>query len=121
MILELLGIEDAMAEATTAASSAAAQTPQEGFLSMMPMLVIFMVVFYFLLVRPQAKRAKEGRKLMESLAVGDEIVTSGGIMAKLVKIKDSQVVISTHNGTEILMQKNAIVAILPKGTLASME
>jgi preprotein translocase subunit YajC len=118
MWLELVGIGNALAEATTA-SSAAAQSPQEGFLSMLPMLVIFMVVFYFLLVRPQAKRAKEQRQLMSSLAVGDEVVTSGGVMGKVTKLDDNQLIITSGN-TELVMQKNAIVAILPKGTLAAV-
>jgi preprotein translocase subunit YajC len=118
MWLEILGISNAMAEATTAAATTA-QSPKEGFLSMLPMLVIFMVVFYFLLVRPQAKRAKEQRQLMGSLAVGDEVVTSGGIMGTVTKLDETKVTVTSAN-TELMMQKNAIIAILPKGTLASV-
>lgn len=126
MFLELLGISDALAAATTTAATTATatgaeQSTQGSFLSMLPMLIIFIVVFYFLLVRPQTKRAKEQRNLMGSLAVGDEVVTSGGIIAKLHKLKDNQVVVTTANGTELLMQKNAIVAILPKGSMDSMK
>ncbi len=119
MLLELIGISDAIAAATTAASTAA-ETPQQGFLSMLPMLLIFIVVFYFLLIRPQTKRAKEQRALMGALAVGDEVVTSSGIIGKVIQLKESQVVINTH-GTELVMQKNAIVSILPKGSLESMK
>lgn len=126
MFLELLGISDALAAATTTAvttatATGAEQSTQGSFLSMLPMLIIFIVVFYFLLVRPQTKRAKEQRNLMDSLAVGDEVVTSGGIIGKLHKLKDNQAVITTANGTELLMQKNAIVSILPKGSMDSMK
>ena len=124
MFLEFLGISDAMAAATTAATTASAAgepSPQGGFLSMLPMLVIFIVVFYFLLVRPQTKRAKEQRSLMDSLAVGDEVVTTGGIIGKLSQLKDNQAMIATANGTELLMQKSAIVGILPKGSMGSMK
>ena len=124
MLLELLGISDALAEATkTAATTAAAGDPsaQGGFLSMLPMLIIFFVVFYFLLVRPQTKRAKEQRNLMGALAVGDEVMTSGGIIGKVSKIKDNQVHLTSGTHTELLMQKSAIVSILPKGSLDSMK
>jgi len=121
MFLELLGISDALAEATTVATTTASAPQGGGFLSMLPMLVIFIAVFYFLLVRPQTKRAKEQRSLMDALAVGDEVVTSGGIIGKMVKLKDNQALITTANGTELLMQKNAIVSILPKGSMDNMK
>ncbi len=123
MLLELLGISDALAEvATTVASSAPAEhTTQGGFLSMLPMLVMFFIVFYFLLIRPQTKRAKEQRNLMASLAVGDEVMTSGGVIGKVTKIKDTQVSLTTAGSTELLMQKNAVTSILPKGSIDSMS
>ncbi|HYF98251.1 MAG TPA: preprotein translocase subunit YajC [Coxiellaceae bacterium] len=123
MFLELLGISDALAEAakTAATTSGTEATTQGGFLSMLPMLIIFFVVFYFLLVRPQTKRAKEQRNLMANLAVGDEVMTSGGIIAKVTKLSDTQVTVVTASNTELLMQKNAVVNILPKGSISSMK
>jgi preprotein translocase subunit YajC len=122
MLLELLGISDALAEvAKTATTAAGDSSAQGGFLSMLPMLIIFFVVFYFLLVRPQTKRAKEQRNLMDALAVGDEVMTSGGIIGKVTKIKDNQVHITSGTQAELLMQKGAIVSILPKGSLDSMK
>lgn len=117
-ILNLLGISQAFA----AAAPAASQHPStaSGLLSMLPMLIIFILVFYFLLVRPQQKRAKEQRSLMESLSVGDEVVTTGGILGRINKLRDNFVVITIAKGVEITMQKGAISSVLPKGTLESV-
>ena len=84
------------------------------------MLILFIAVFYFL-VRPQTKRSKEHKKLMSNLAIGDEIMTAGGIMGRLVKVKDTYIVISVAKNVEIVFQKNAITSILPKGTIESLE
>ncbi len=116
-LLSMLGISSAHA-ATTAATPAA--TPEGGFLSVLPMLIIFIAVFYFLLVRPQSKRAKEQRQLLESLAVGDEVLTTGGIIGRLTKLRDNYAVIMIGKDIEMTFQKNAIATVLPKGTLESM-
>ncbi|HLB56547.1 MAG TPA: preprotein translocase subunit YajC [Coxiellaceae bacterium] len=117
--LSMLGISSAHAATTTAATPAAA--PEGGFLSVLPMLVIFIAVFYFLLVRPQSKRAKEQRKLLENLSVGDEVLTTGGIIGRLTKLRDSYVVITTGKDVEMTFQKGSIASILPKGTLDSIN
>src|SRR3990167_4172634 len=89
-LLSLLGISDAYA-ATTAQVVPA--VPEGSILSALPMLLLFNVAFYFLIVRPQSKRAKEQRQLMESLAVGDEVLTTGGIIGRLTKLRDNYAVI----------------------------
>lgn len=116
-LLNIAGITDALA---TTAASTSAQPQQASLLSMLPMLVIFIVVFYFLLIRPQSKRAKEHRKLLEGLAKGDEVVTTGGLAGKIVKITDDFIVISIADNVEVTFQKAAIATVLPKGTLKAV-
>ena len=84
------------------------------------LLVGMMVVFYFFLIRPQQKRAKEHRQLVESLNKGDEVVTSGGILGRVTKVTDDYVVIEINTNLEIKMQKASVQATLPKGTLKSI-
>src|SRR3989338_807680 len=117
-LLSILGISTA--HAATTATPATAPTAEGSFLSMLPMLIIFIAVFYFLLVRPQAKRAKEHRRLMEGLSIGDEVVTTGGMIGRLTKLRDNYVVISVAKDVEMTLQKGAIANILPKGTLESI-
>ncbi len=116
-LLNLLGISDAFAEAAT---GTAAATPQNSLLSMLPMLIIFVLVFYFLLVRPQTKRAKEHRQLMDNLSKEDEVVTTGGLTGKVVEINDAFVVLEVSKSVQVTFQKNAIAMVLPKGTLKSL-
>ncbi len=121
-LLSLLGISDAHAAVATAATTAGAHPAQQGsFLSMLPMLVIFIGVFYFLLVRPQSKRAKEHRQLMDNLSMGDEVITTGGIAGKVTKLRDSYAVLSIAKDVEITIQKGAIATVLPKGTLENIN
>ncbi len=75
---------------------------------------------YFLIIRPQSKRAKEHRELMASLKTGDEVVTSGGLLGKINKISDNFVVLEIAKDVEITMQKASIAASLPKGTIKSV-
>ncbi len=83
------------------------------------MLILFILVFYFLLVRPQTKRAKEQKKLLGSIAVGDEVMTAGGIIGKVVRLKDNYVVLAIAKGVEITAQKGSVASVLPKGTMDS--
>jgi preprotein translocase subunit YajC len=85
------------------------------FLSLLPMIGIF-VVFYFLLIRPQQKRAKEQKAMMQALQKGDEVVTAGGIVGKVTKLDDNYVTLQV-GGTEISFQRNSVTALLPKGSL----
>ncbi|TBU99924.1 preprotein translocase subunit YajC [Stutzerimonas kirkiae] len=83
-------------------------------------LVGFLAIFYLMIWRPQAKRAKEHKNLIGNLQKGDEIVTSGGIVGKVVKVADDFVVIEVSDSVELKFQKVAIVATLPKGTLKAI-
>ncbi len=83
-------------------------------------LVLMFVVMYFLMIRPQQKRAKEQRSMMDALAKGDEVVTAGGILGKVSKVNDTYVTIEIATNTEIVVQKNSITTLLPKGTLKSL-
>lgn len=85
-------------------------------LSLLPMIGIF-VVFYFLLIRPQQKRAKEQKAMMEALQKGDEVVTAGGVVGKVIKLDDNYVTLNVGGSTEISFQRNAVTALLPKGSL----
>ena len=72
---------------------------------------------YFFILRPQTKRAKEQRELINNLAKGDEVVTSGGLSGKITKISDDFISLAISDNVEVQMQKNAVTAVLPKGTL----
>jgi preprotein translocase subunit YajC len=76
-------------------------------------------VLYFIMIRPQMKRQKETKAMLEALAVGDEVVTIGGIMGKVTALKDAVVTVEISAGTEVQLQKAAITTVLPKGTLKS--
>ncbi|AYC31940.1 preprotein translocase subunit YajC [Pseudomonas cavernae] len=83
-------------------------------------LVGFLVIFYLMIWRPQAKRAKEHKNLLGGLQKGDEVVTSGGIAGKINKVTDDFVVIEVSDTVELKIQKGAIAATLPKGTLKAI-
>ncbi len=91
-------------------------------MEMMIMLAVFGLVFYFMIYRPQAKRVKEHKSLMSALSKGDEVLTQGGIVGKIVKVSDEKdfIVVSIAEGTEVTVQKGAINAVLPKGTMKSL-
>ena len=80
------------------------------------MLVVFVVVFYFLLIRPQQKRAKEHQAMLSKLATGDEVVSAGGILGRVVDIGDSFVTIEIADGVRIKVQKGQVTSLVPKGT-----
>jgi preprotein translocase subunit YajC len=92
--------------------------PQGGLLSFLPLIVIF-VVFYFLLIRPQMKRAKEHKALVAQLSTGDEVVTSGGILGKITHVGESFVTIELAENVKVKLQKHAIASVMPKGTIKS--
>ena len=90
--------------------------PQSSLLSFLPLIVIF-IVFYFLLIRPQTKRAKEHRQLVEKLAAGDEVVTNGGLLGKITHVGDSFVTLELADNLKIKLQKHAVASVVPKGTM----
>jgi preprotein translocase subunit YajC len=113
-------IPSAYAATTTATTTVANHQAAAGNLYSILLLVGFVLIFYFLLWRPQSKRAKEHRDLVSSLNTDDEVLTSGGIVGKITKISDDFVVLAIANGVEITIQKSAIGATLPKGTMNSL-
>ena len=84
------------------------------------MIVVMVAVFYFLLIRPQQKRAKEHQKLVSELAKGDEVITAGGILGKVTKVDENYAVVEIADNMEIKLQKHSIQSTLPKGTLKSI-
>ena len=83
-------------------------------------LVGFLVIFYLMIWRPQAKRAKEHKNLIGGLTLGDEVVTGGGILGKVRKVTDEFIVLEVGDGQELKFQKGSVVAALPKGTLKAI-
>ena len=101
------------------AAAPVAPPPGSELMSLL-MLVGFMVIFYFMIWRPQAKRAKEHKNLLAGLQKGDEVITSGGIAGRVVKVADDFVVLEVSDTVELKIQKMAIAASLPKGTLKAI-
>ena len=101
------------------AQSAAAADPTGGFMQLLPIVLMF-VVLYFLMIRPQMKRAKEHKALLESLNKGDEVVTGGGIAGRITKVGDNFITVEIANAVEIQVQKQAVSLVLPKGTLKTL-
>ena len=93
----------------------------EAIKNMLPMFVIFIAVFYFLAIRPQAKKRKEHGNLMSSLSQGDEVITAGGIVAKIKSLDEQYVLLVMSCGSEMMMQRSSISSLLPKGTLESFK
>lgn len=91
-----------------------------GSLSTFLPLILMFVVMYFLMIRPQQKRAKEQKAMMDALAKGDEVITAGGILGKVSKVSDTYVTIEVAPNTEITVQKHSITTLLPKGTIKSL-
>lgn len=88
-------------------------------MAFLPMIAIF-VVFYFLLIRPQQKKAKEAKAMLDALQKGDEVVTAGGILGRITKLGDQYVTVEIGTGTEITVQRGAVSQLLPKGTIKAL-
>jgi preprotein translocase subunit YajC len=82
-------------------------------------MVVFIVIFYFLLIRPQQKKAKEHQALVSKLAVGDEVVTNGGLLGRVTDVGDSFVTLEVADSVRVKVQKFQVSALMPKGTLKS--
>lgn len=98
------------------AQAAAGGDTSSSLISMLPLVLMF-VVLYFVMIRPQMKRQKEHKAMIEALAKGDEIVTAGGLLGKVAKIGETYIGVELANGVEVQMQRTAVVQVLPKGTL----
>jgi preprotein translocase subunit YajC len=101
-------------------SSAYAQdaAPQGGLMGFLPLILIF-VVFYFMLIRPQMKRAKDHKNMVSALSKGDEVVTNGGILGKITDLGDSFVTLQLADNVSVKVQRHAIANVMPKGTVSA--
>lgn len=104
------------------AHAQAAGNPQGGGFEMIIMLVVFGLIFYFLLYRPQAKRVKEHKNLVASLSKGDEVLTQGGLVGKITKVSEEKdfIEVALNESNNIVVQKAAVTAVLPKGTMKAI-
>ena len=102
-----------------AQTAAAAAGPMDSVMQFLPIILMF-AVLYFLMVRPQMKKAKEHKALLEALAKGDEVVTQGGLAGRITKVGDDFISIAIADNVEVQMQKGAITLVLPKGTLKNL-
>lgn len=102
------------------AHAAQGATQQADGLIQIGMIVFILVVFYFILIRPQQKRQKEHRNLINALDVGDEVSTNAGILGKVKKVDENYVVLKVADNVELKFQKTAIYAVLPKGTIKAI-
>lgn len=89
---------------------------QSSLMSMLPLVLMF-VVLYFVMIRPQMRRQKEHRTMIEALAKGDEVATAGGLVGKVTRLGDVYLSVEIANGVEVQLQRSAVVQVLPKGTL----
>jgi len=108
-------ISSAFAQTAPAAASAGGDL-QSSLMSMLPLLLMF-VVLYFVMIRPQMKKQKEHKTMIDALAKGDEIVTAGGFVGKVSKLGDGYLGVEIANGVEVQMQRSAVVQVLPKGSI----
>ncbi len=82
--------------------------------------ILLLVVFYFLLIRPQQKRAKEHKQMVESIKKGDEVVTSGGLLGKILDVGENFILVDAGEGVQLKVQRQAVSAVMPKGTTKSL-
>lgn len=104
---------------STAHAQTAAASQPDTLTMLLPMIAIF-VLFYFLLIRPQQKRAKETKAMIEALQKGDEVVTAGGIVGKITSINENYLGLEIANQVEIHVQRQAVQLLLPKGTIKNL-
>ncbi|MFM7483644.1 MAG: preprotein translocase subunit YajC [Burkholderiaceae bacterium] len=107
-------ISDAYAQAAAPAGGAGG-----GLLGLLPIILMF-VVLYFLMIRPQMKRQKEQKAMIDALAKGDEVVSAGGLVGRVTKVGDAYITLEIAEGTEITLQKAAVTLLLPKGTIKTL-
>ena len=88
-------------------------------MSFLPLVILF-VLFYFLIIRPQMKRAKDTKKMQDAIQKGDEVITMGGQLGKVVKISDQYIHLDIGGGTETVFQRGAVQSVLPKGTIKDL-
>ena len=97
------------------AQTAPAASTESSLMSLLPLVLMF-VVLYFIMIRPQMKRQKEAKAMVDALAKGDEVITSGGMIGRISKLGETYMHVEVSNGVEIQIQRGAVVQVLPKGT-----
>jgi preprotein translocase subunit YajC len=102
--------------AQTAPAAAAGSDMSSSLMSMLPLVLMF-VVLYFVMIRPQMKKQKEHRAMIDAVAKGDEVVTAGGVLGKISKVGDNYLGLEVASGVEIQIQRSAVVQVLPKGSI----
>lgn len=108
-------ISSAIAQTAPAAAPAGGDM-MSSLTGMLPLVLMF-VVLYFVMIRPQMKKQKEHRTMIEALAKGDEVITAGGLLGKVTKMGDGYLGVEISSGVEIQLQRSAVVQVLPKGTI----
>ena len=108
-------ISDAMAEAAPVAAQ-----QQPGLMEALFPFIILFIVFYFLLIRPQSKRAKEHKSMVDAISKGDEIVTQGGLYGKITEVSEEYLQVKLADNVEVKLQRGAVMSMLPKGTIKSL-
>ncbi len=98
---------------------AAPEQQQASLFSFLPLIILF-AVFYFMLIRPQLKQAKQHKALVAGLGKGDEIVTNGGLLGKIKEVGDNFIVVEIAKETDVKIQKQSVTAVMPKGTIKSL-
>lgn len=101
------------------AAPATGGDPTGGLMGMLPIILMF-VVLWFLMIRPQMKRAKEHKAMVEAMQKGDEVLTNGGIAGRITRMGETYIGVEIADNVEINVQKNAVTAVLPKGTLKTL-
>ncbi|QKO23493.1 preprotein translocase subunit YajC [Rhodoferax sp. BAB1] len=102
--------------AQTAPAAAAGGDLSSSLMSMLPIVLMF-VVLYFIMIRPQMKKQKEHRAMVEALAKGDEVVTAGGMLGRVNSLNENFIGVEIASGVEVQLQRQAVVQVLPKGTM----
>jgi preprotein translocase subunit YajC len=103
-----------------AQTAPAAGGTESSLLSLLPLVLMF-VVLYFIMIRPQMKRQKEHKAMIEALAKGDEVVIGGGVLGRVIKLGDSIIHVEVATGVELQVQRAAVVQVLPKGSVSSFK
>lgn len=98
------------------AQSAAGGDVQSSLMGMLPLVLMF-IVLYFVMIRPQMKKAKEHKAMIEALSKGDEVVTAGGMLGRVAKLEDGFLALEVSSGVEVQIQRSAVVQVLPKGSV----
>ena len=103
-----------------AQAAAGGITGDAGLMGFLPLILMF-VLLYFLMIRPQMKRAKEQKAMVDGLAKGDEVITAGGVLGRITRLGDAYVTLEIAPETEVTLQRAAVQTLLPKGTIKSVQ